>query len=77
VALIRSFERKATDRKSLHDEIRAEYSIQEWDGRVLLQIDTYGRATREFPDKLSQTIQLDREGAEALYLILKREFGFE
>ncbi len=77
MALIRSFTRKDTDRKSLHEEIRAEYSVQDWDGRVLLQIDTYGRETREFPGKLSQTIQLDHDGAEALYSILKREFGFK
>jgi len=32
-----------------------------------LQIDTDGRDTRKIPGKQSQTIQLHREGAEALY----------
>jgi hypothetical protein len=44
-------------------------------GRVLLQIDTYGRETREMPGKKSQTIQLDRDGATALFNILKQEFN--
>jgi hypothetical protein len=63
------------DRNSLHDEIDATYTTFERDGRVLLQIDTYGRETREVPGKKSQTIQLDREGATALFKILKQEFG--
>jgi hypothetical protein len=65
------------DHNSLHDEIEATYSVFDWDGRVLLQIDSYGRESRERPGKKSQTIQLDREGAEALYAILKREFRFD
>jgi hypothetical protein len=63
------------DRNSLHDEIEATYSVFERDGRVLLQIDSYGRETREVPGKKSQTIQLDREGATALFNILRREFN--
>jgi hypothetical protein len=42
---------------------------------VFIQIDTYGREDREIPGKKSQTIQLDREGALALFAILKREFN--
>jgi hypothetical protein len=63
------------DQNSLHDEIEATYTSFERDGRVLLQIDTYGRDTREIPGKKSQTIQLDREGATALSKILRDEFG--
>jgi hypothetical protein len=76
MALIRTFTRKERDRVSIHDEIEATYTSFERDGRVLLQIDTYGRNTRQVPGKQSQTLQLDREGAEALYGILKREFNF-
>jgi len=74
MALIRRFERKAMERNALHDEIEATYSVFEHDDRVLLQIDSYGRAEREMPGKKSQTIQLDREGAVALFEIIKREF---
>jgi hypothetical protein len=76
VALIKKFTRKDRDRVSLHDEIEATYTSVERDGRFLLQIDTYGRNTRQVPGKQSQTIQLDSEGAYALYTILKRKFHF-
>lgn len=74
MALIRSFTRKHMERNSLHDEIDATYTTFERDGRVFIQIDSYGRDTREMPGKKSQTIQLDREGATALFKILKQEF---
>lgn len=64
------------ERNSLHDEIKATYSAFEFDGRVLFQIDTYGRTTRDIPGKKSQSIQLDREGARQLYDLLKTSFHF-
>lgn len=76
VALLRKFTRSERDRVTLHDEIEATYTSFERDGHTVLQIDTYGRKTRQVPGKQSQTIQLDRQGAEALYAILKREFRF-
>jgi hypothetical protein len=76
VALIRTFTRKDRDRITLHDEIEATYTTFERDGRFLLQIDTYGRASRQIPGKQSQTIQLDERGAKALFAILRREFHF-
>lgn len=75
MALVKSFTRKYMERNSLHEEIEASYTAFERDGRVFIQIDTYGRDTREMPGKKSQTIQLDREGATALFNILKREFN--
>lgn len=77
MALIRKLELKQRERRpSLHDEIEATYSPFEKDGHILLQIDTYGRSTRQRPGKQSQTIQLDEQGAEALYNVLKRTFHF-
>ncbi|HLP67423.1 MAG TPA: methionyl-tRNA formyltransferase [Rhizobium sp.] len=76
MALVRQFEHKPMDRNSLHREIAASYSAFGIDGKRIIQIDTYGSTDREFPGKKSQTIQLDREGAENLFLILKNEFGF-
>ena len=75
MALIRTFARKDRDRATLHDEIEATFTTFERDGRVLLQIDTYGRKSRQVPGKQSQTIQLDKQGAKALVSILQREFG--
>jgi hypothetical protein len=76
MALVRNFERKEMGRNSIHEEIQATYTTFERDGRVFVQIDTYGTAHRKAPGKRSQTIQLDREGARALYEILGREFHF-
>ncbi|WP_441253491.1 methionyl-tRNA formyltransferase [Bradyrhizobium sp. 613_E4_N2_2] len=75
MALIRKFDRRERDRVSMHEEIDASYTSFERDGRVILQIDTYGRTSRQVPGKQSQTIQLDQEGAKALYEIIKREFS--
>jgi hypothetical protein len=77
MALIRQFERKHMERNSVHDEIQARYTTFEREGRIFIQIDTFGRDSREIPGKKSQTIQLDRDGAFALYSILNQEFRFE
>ncbi len=76
MAFVRRFEQKNMERNSLHKEIGATYSVFGIDDKRIVQIDTYGSADREIPGKKSQTIQLDREGAENLFLILKNEFGF-
>jgi hypothetical protein len=77
MALVRSFERKDMERNSIHEEIDATYSVFHNDDKVLIQIDSYGRRSREIPGKKSQSIQLDRVGAEALYRILKTEFNLK
>jgi len=77
MALIRHFKPKQIDRMSLHQEIQASYAVHEVDGRVLLQIDSYGRKDRKFPDKISQSFQLDQVGATALFKILKDSFGLK
>jgi len=74
MALIRHFNEKHMDRNSIHDEIEASYTVFENDGRVFVQIDSYGREARKIPGKKSQTIQLDKEGATNLFKILKGTF---
>jgi len=77
MALIRSFTRKERDRYSVHDEIEATYTTFERDGRFFLQLDSYGRKDRQVPGKQSQTIQLDRQSALALYKVLRQTFHFD
>lgn len=72
---MRKFEKLDSERTQLHEEVEARYSVFERDGRGFVQINTYGRADRQIPDKVSQVIQLDREGAEALITILKKAFS--
>jgi hypothetical protein len=65
------------DRLQLHDEVEAKLFVQDYDGRRLLQISTYGRPGRKDVGKLSQTIQLDEEAARQLFEVMKAEFGFK
>ncbi|MET4174886.1 hypothetical protein ABIB99_005995 [Bradyrhizobium sp. LA6.1] len=74
MAMIRKFLERSMERNSIHDEIEARYSIFERDGRSFLQIDTYGRKSREMPEKKSQSIQLDRSSGLELLKILKQAF---
>ncbi len=74
MAMITRFIEGSMERNSIHDEIEARYTIFERDGRSFVQIDTYGRASREMPEKKSQSIQLDRESGLELIGILKRAF---
>jgi len=65
------------DRMRLHDDVEAKIYFQNVDGRVLMQVSTFGRPEREIPGKVSQTIQIDREAASQLYEMMKTEFGFK
>ena len=76
MALIKGFEEKRRERRSIHDAIDATYSVFERDGRAFIQIDTYGRAEREVPGKVSQSLQFDEKSARELFDILRGTFGF-
>jgi len=76
MALVRHLELLPMERNSLHDEVKATYTAFNHDGRILLQIDTYGRPDREIPGKKSQSIQLDEGGARELFEIMRQEFRF-
>ena len=49
-------------------------TIFEDEGKRYFQIDTYGRATRDMPEKISQTIQIDRQSAMKLISLLAETF---
>lgn len=76
MALIAGFKEGTLTRVTLHDQIDATVIRHEFDGRKLLQINTHGRQTREIPDKVSQTLQLDEKSARQLYDIMQQHFGF-
>jgi len=77
MARITRFERDRMDRLQLHDEVEAKLFVQDYDGRKLIQISTYGRSSRQDIGKLSQTFQLDEEAARQLFEIIKTEFDFK
>jgi hypothetical protein len=73
---IKRFEQKEISlKKALHKPSRGSYSAFERDGEKFIQLVSYGLGQK--PDKVAQTLQLDRDGAQDLYLILKRTFGFD
>lgn len=61
-------------RNTIHEKVYTTYTAFEHDGIKYVQFDTYGRVGREMPEKISQSIQLDRETAKYLMELLKEEF---
>lgn len=61
-------------RVTVHSTARVTYSVFEDEGKRYFQIDTYGRSTRDMPEKISQTIQLDQQSAMKLISLLAEAF---
>lgn len=61
-------------RNTIHEKVDTTYTVFEMDGKKYVQFDTYGRLGRENPEKVSQSIQLDRDTAQFLVNILREEF---
>lgn len=61
-------------RNTIHDKVYTTYTVFESNGSKFFQIDTYGRIDRENPEKISQSIQLDRNTAKFLVNSLIEEF---
>ncbi len=76
MALITKFEKDNREFKSIHPtQVVAKYIVNHSNGKTTLQLNTYGSDTRDIPNKLSQTIQLDEKAAKELITILKENFG--
>lgn len=61
-------------RNTVHEKVETTYTIFEQDGEKYVQFDTYGRVSRERPEKISQSFQLDRSTALFLVYLLRAEF---
>lgn len=75
MALIQRFEQRPNGLDHAHGPVLCGYRWFEDGGRRILQLDTYGSAKRAIPGKVSQSIQLDSEGAQQLISILRQVFG--
>lgn len=62
------------ERNYVHNKVKATYTTFTIDGKKYFQIDTYGSPTREIKDKISQSIQLDKEMAKELIKIMMDTF---
>src|SRR5262245_20878059 len=75
MALVTSLEQNTKVRQSVHGPTRCLYAIVEVPGgERYLQLDTVGSEDREIPDKVSQSIQFDRQAAGQLLQLLHRTF---
>lgn len=75
MALITKFDDLGTgDRGRVHGEVACTYATFEVEGRRYLQLDTYGSTDRVMPGKISQSIQLDQNGARLLKKLLEQTF---
>jgi hypothetical protein len=75
MALIQNIERIVKERQTVHRPTRCLAS--EFVGpqnKKYLQLDTYGTDDRDFPEKVSQAIQFDEDGARTLLALLKATF---
>jgi len=62
------------NRNVIHEKVYTTYTIFEDKGKRYVQIDTYGKVNRENPEKISQSIQFDKETAKFLVKLLEKEF---
>jgi predicted HNH restriction endonuclease len=75
MALLTSLEPNAKERSTVHGPTRCLYAIVEGPGGArYLQLDTVGSEDRAIPDKVSQSIQFDRQAAGQLLQLLHRTF---
>jgi hypothetical protein len=67
MATVREFEVERVENAQPHDEVElAIVRLVDCGLEKFIQIDTYGRSTREVPRKLSQTTRLDKAAFEKL-----------
>ena len=71
---LENIKRIEKQRNTLHDKVYTTYTVFDFDGERYVQIDTYGKIDRENPEKISQSIQFDKETAKYLVNLLQKEF---
>ena len=71
------FNRIEKERNSVHKPTTTTYTSFTIDDKHYFQIDTYGSTDRAMPEKISQSLQIDKEVAGVLIKILKQEFNID
>ncbi len=74
MALVTGFSHQPLDRVSVHGPVPCSFHSFRADGKRYLQLDTRGSKDRDFPEKVSQTLQLDSAGAKDLLTIILATF---
>jgi len=66
------------DRNFIHQEVDCTYtSFEDENGNKYLQFDTHGSAQRKVKNKVSQSIQLNKEAAIKLIQIIKEQLNLK
>ena len=74
VALIKKFVHRPGSTAGFRSEVECGYRIVHDSARTLLHLETYGSSDRAIPGKVSQSLQLDRNGARQLRDLIDRAF---
>jgi hypothetical protein len=74
MALLTTLEARQKDRQTVHRPTRCAYSVFDFEGKCYLQLDTFGSDDRQFTEKVSQSIQFDRNVASELLCLIKQTF---
>ena len=61
-------------RNNIHEKVDTTYTVFEDNGNKYVQFDTYGRIGRAYPEKISQSFQMDKESARYIVKLLIEEF---
>ncbi len=57
-----------------HSTCACGWHVTEREGRTVLQLDTYGSANRRDPGTVSQSLQIDEDGAQTLIDLIYKTF---
>ena len=75
MAFVNSFEPIQKERNTVHGAVRCTYTVfTDASGMRYLQLDTYGSPGRQLKDKISQSVQFDRDSLLRLLGVIAREF---
>lgn len=62
------------ERNTIHSKVSTTYTVFELNGERFVQLDTYGKSSRDMPEKISQSLQFDRDSAAFIANLLVTEF---
>lgn len=74
MALITQFSESDKSSYQVHGPTNCRYSIFAKEGGKYLQLDTYGSSGPQEPEKISQSIQLDRQAAGIVKRLIEKAF---
>ncbi len=74
MALVTRFFKTSAPNGRRHSECECGWSVTHRDDAVVLQLDTYGSTDRKAAPKVSQSLQLDEDGAKQLLQVIREVF---